>query len=191
MQTALSKFKTSYQAEEDADAAQYSTAKGYLNYVKTSLNDKSTDASGDPTGLIAAIQAFSTKLKTLDDEMNHPDVSGHTAYNDAVTQLDTGLQQLNDAVNVDKTPATAENMSLNQALTQMKDGLDQLKSKVPTLSSGVSDLYEGSKSIYNGTTDPTGVNQENYTLTQALTALNDGAKSWQLILQRCQMVRVN
>ncbi|WP_243681362.1 hypothetical protein [Lacticaseibacillus manihotivorans] len=57
LQDALSKFKTSYQAEQDANAAQYSTAKGYLSYVKTSLNDKGTDAEGDPTGLISAIQA--------------------------------------------------------------------------------------------------------------------------------------
>ncbi|WP_407893583.1 YhgE/Pip family protein [Lacticaseibacillus sp. N501-2] len=193
LQAALAKFKTSYTAEETASTTQYQTAKGYLNYVKASLGNKTYDAEGDPTGLILALQTFSKSLTALNDEMSNPEVSKHTAYKDAVTQLDQGLADLNDAVNVDKTPATMDNMSLNQALTQMKNGLDQLKNNVPALSSGVAQLNNGgsqltaksgqlrggASQLYNGSVqESAGLNTLNAsvpTLASGVGQLNDGA----------------
>ncbi|WP_179394822.1 YhgE/Pip family protein [Lacticaseibacillus absianus] len=143
-QAALDQFKQSYVAEQEANQEGYSTVKAYLNYAKTSIGDKTYDAQGDPKGLLNAVQIFQTKLTTLDNELSHPDQSGHDTYKSAVQQLQVGLTQLDDSVN------GASDKSLMNGVAQLKAGMNQLYAAVPTLKDGVSQLYAGSGRLATG-----------------------------------------
>ncbi|WP_125707725.1 YhgE/Pip family protein [Lacticaseibacillus porcinae] len=162
------------------------------NLTTTDREDNTNAATGvaDPKGLLTAVSEFDTNLKTLSGSLNDPQaipgMSQKLTYSQSIAQLVAGIKHLNDnipalvsgAKQLDDGLASLNTKApqLSSGVTQLTDGLGQLNGQVPTLSSGVSDLYEGSKTIYNGTTDPTGVDQNEYTLTQALTALNNGGQ---------------
>ena len=144
---ALEEFKTAYTQEKTANADAYGTTKNYLKFAKTSITRTDNQADGTPLGLQEAVALFDENLTNLNNELSNSKTSDHDAYAKAVNKLVVGMAQLNDAVNVPKKAGTP---SLSQAITQLQAGLNQLNSKVPTLTSGVNQLYTGSTQLAGG-----------------------------------------
>ena len=144
---ALEEFKTAYTQEKTANADAYATTKNYLKFAKTSITRTDNQADGTPLGLQEAVALFDENLTNLNNELSNSKISGHDEYAKAVNKLVVGMAQLNDAVNVPKKAGTP---SLSQAITQLQAGLNQLNSKVPTLTSGVNQLYTGSTQLAGG-----------------------------------------
>ncbi len=165
-QTALDQFKQSYAAEQAANQEGYKTVKAYLNYAKTSITDTSTDKDGDPKGLLNAVKIFQAKLTTLDNELSHPENSGHDTYRSAVEQLQAGLTQLDTKVN------GADAKSLMNGVAQLKAGMNQLYAAVPTLKDGVSQLYTGSGQLATGLNQ---LNGQTPTLASGVSQLYTGS----------------
>ncbi|KRL88259.1 autotransport protein [Lacticaseibacillus pantheris DSM 15945 = JCM 12539 = NBRC 106106] len=158
-QAALSKFEASYTGAKDAKDTAYNTTKGYLSFAKNSIQRTDTDAVGDPKGLKVAIQKFADNLETMDNELNHADVSGHPTYASAVSQLKDGLNKLNNAVNVGVAADGSTTTSLTAGVTQLRDGLVKLNNAVnvgvdeqghqtTSLASAVTQLYDGTQQLH-------------------------------------------
>ena len=180
---------------------------GIVGTINTNLTTTTTDAAGDPEGLQSAITMFTDNLTIIDNELSHPEISGHPGYADAVQQLTTGLAQLNQSVNVgsgstpslvsamtqlndgmnelhSKTPALADGVGkLHDGSVQLSDGLIQLDSKVPALALGVGKLYDGSAQLYAGLEQ---LNSNVPALTSGVQQLYDGTN--QLVANNDQLL---
>lgn len=97
---------------------------GIVGTINTNLTTTTTDAAGDPEGLQSAITMFTDNLTIIDNELSHPEISGHPGYADAVQQLYDGTNQL-----------VANNDQLLSGTGKISDGSG-------TLTNGLEDGYK-------------------------------------------------